>query len=161
MLEDVYRLRRDMMLFMTRSGKLADAMKDGAGHTEGSSSIGFAAVSAALFQVSKVFRNYLAVLDKEIEDVDPGALDRFDAEDLLDSMTDIKARVDSARKPMGKVSYVAHLMGDERREGETDQALFDRLAREYSDLTNQIMRGQASDADKLRQQKLTIWNAAA
>ena len=99
MLEDIYRLRRDMMLFMTRSAALSKALKSGADTSQGSSAIGFMAMSSALFQISKVFRNYLAVIDKEIEDIEPGVVDRLDNEELLDTLTDIKTRVDTRERP--------------------------------------------------------------
>lgn len=154
MLEDIFRMRRDMKLFMIRSLKLAEALGSGAQEASGSSSIGFDAMSKDFYQIGKVFNNYLARIDKELEDIP----DPTDGEEIIDTLTEIKTR---AEEPKTKVSYVAHLMGNERREGETDQELFDRLSREYSDLTNQIMRGVATDDDKARQQKLTIWNVAA
>lgn len=154
MLEDIFRMRRDMKLFMVRALKLSEALESGAQGTSGSSSIGYDAMAKDFFQIGKVFNNYLARIDKELEDIP----DPTDGEDIIDALTEIKGRVDEAKS---KVSYVAHLMGNERREGESDQDLFDRLSREYSDLTNQIMRGMATDEQKARQQKLTIWNVAA
>jgi hypothetical protein len=101
-----------------------------------------------------VFNNYLARVNKELENTP----DPTDDEEIIDTLTEINSRVSDADT---RVSYVAHLMGSERQEGETDQDLFDRLSREYSDLTNQIMRGVATEAEKARQQQLTIWNVTA
>jgi len=154
MLEDIFRMRRDMKLFMVRSLKLAEALESGAQESAGSSSIGYDAIAADFFQIGKVFNNYLARVNKELENTP----DPTDDEEIIDTLTEINSRVSDADT---RVSYVAHLMGSERQEGETDQDLFDRLSREYSDLTNQIMRGVATEAEKARQQQLTIWNVTA
>ena len=98
MLEDVFRLRRDMKLFMARSLTLAGALKRGSADSTGSSAIGFDALSGDLFQIGKVFNNYLARLDKTIEDI-PGAVDTTIAPDPAAKLEEIKERVDTRERP--------------------------------------------------------------
>lgn len=98
MLEDVFRLRRDMRLFMARSLKLAAALKEGSQRTEGSSSIGFDALSHDLFQIGKVFNNYLARLDKTIEDI-PGAVDTTEDASPVAKLEEAKERIDTRERP--------------------------------------------------------------
>lgn len=98
MLEDVFRLRRDMKLFMTRSLKLAAALKAGSQQTDGSSAIGFDALSGDLFQIGKVFNNYLARLDKTIEDI-PDAVDMTEDADPVAKLEEAKERIDTRERP--------------------------------------------------------------
>lgn len=70
MLEDVYRCVRDMKLFRVRALSLSDALK--AHQTEGAAAVGYEALSADFFQVGKVLNNYLARVNKTIEEI-PGA----------------------------------------------------------------------------------------
>jgi len=70
MLEDVYRCVRDMKLFRVRALSLSEALK--AHNTDGAAAVGYEALSADFYQIGKVLNNYLARVNKTIEDI-PGA----------------------------------------------------------------------------------------
>ncbi|MEH6743914.1 hypothetical protein [Hyphomonas sp.] len=58
-------------------GETADRLLKAAEAVKGSEAIGYETMGRAFQQMSKVIRNYMAAVDREIEDRDPGAVQAF------------------------------------------------------------------------------------
>ncbi|TNE58604.1 MAG: hypothetical protein EP341_03035 [Sphingomonadales bacterium] len=159
MLEDVYRCVRDIKLFQVRAIALANALKNH--QADGATAIGYEALSTDFFQIGKVMNNYLARVNKTIEeipDADPEAFVPDDEpgpqyienpetqERLADALNENSGLKAALQEALGKlearkarVDEFPEELLDLVRENEPHAEALSRLRADYVQLTNRLV----------------------
>jgi|GEM_PF-2399016 len=116
----------------------ADLLKASAESLTGSQAIGFEAMEHAFRQMSKVVRNYMRAVDREIEDRSPGTVDDIYA--ALERMDQAKDKLkERPAEPNPDDMFDTNLLKDLIRENEPHADAQRRWQSDYNQLLNRLV----------------------